>query len=177
MVGPLKERGIEVIESSEPRVADVVLVGWDQLLTYGALRAALQLRLGWRSAARDVNSARFSVDGGRAPGWSRRRGGRDWPDHRMPPVDARKAVTGGAARNVARALGVPATQTAVVGDDLSLEIAMARRAGAAAALVLTGVSTRQKPRGLPGRARSGRRPTGRVLIPGAPHRGRSRGWQ
>jgi ribonucleotide monophosphatase NagD (HAD superfamily) len=51
-----------------------------------------------------------------------------------------------------RALGVPATRTAVVGDDLILEIAMARRLGSPPALVLSGISSevdvlasRQKP--------------------------------
>jgi NagD protein len=39
-----------------------------------------------------------------------------------------------------RALGTVPRRMLVVGDDLSLEIAMARRAGARAALVLTGIS-------------------------------------
>jgi ribonucleotide monophosphatase NagD (HAD superfamily) len=37
---------------------------------------------------------------------------------------------------------VKPARTLVVGDDLGLEIAMARRAGARSALVLTGVGTR-----------------------------------
>jgi len=39
-----------------------------------------------------------------------------------------------------RALGAPPARTLVVGDDLDLEIAMARRAGARSVLVLTGTA-------------------------------------
>jgi ribonucleotide monophosphatase NagD (HAD superfamily) len=46
-----------------------------------------------------------------------------------------------ALREACRTLGVKPARTLVVGDDLELEIAMARRAGARAALVLTGVGT------------------------------------
>jgi len=47
-----------------------------------------------------------------------------------------------ALREMCRVLGVAPARTLVVGDDLALEIAMARRAGARAALVLTGISSR-----------------------------------
>ena len=46
-----------------------------------------------------------------------------------------------ALREMCRALGVKPGRALVVGDDLDLEIAMARRAGARSALVLTGVGT------------------------------------
>jgi ribonucleotide monophosphatase NagD (HAD superfamily) len=45
-----------------------------------------------------------------------------------------------ALREMCRVLGTVPRRTLVVGDDLGLEIAMARRAGARAALVLTGIS-------------------------------------
>jgi ribonucleotide monophosphatase NagD (HAD superfamily) len=66
----------------------------------------------------------------------------------------RRALTLGkpspaALREMSRVLGVAASRTAVVGDDLSLEIAMARRAGAAAALVLTGISTEAEAQNCP----------------------------
>ena len=46
-----------------------------------------------------------------------------------------------ALREMCRVLGSTPSRTAVVGDDLGLEIAMARRLGSPAALVLTGIST------------------------------------
>jgi ribonucleotide monophosphatase NagD (HAD superfamily) len=46
-----------------------------------------------------------------------------------------------ALREACRALGVPPARTLVVGGDLALEIAMAHRAGARSALVLTGTAT------------------------------------
>lgn len=46
-----------------------------------------------------------------------------------------------ALREMCRALGAKPARTLVVGDDLTLEVAMARRAGARAALVLTGTGT------------------------------------
>ena len=54
-------------------------------------------------------------------------------------ADAGQAVA--ALREACRALGVKPARSLVVGDDLELEIAMARRAGARSALVLTGVGT------------------------------------
>jgi 4-nitrophenyl phosphatase len=148
VVAPLTERGIEVIEGSEPRVADVVLVGWDQLLTYDALRAACDSVWAGAPLLATSTARAFSVDGGRAPGWSGAvvAGIRQTTGCR--PLTLGKPSPA-ALREMSLALGVPATQTAVVGDDLSLEIAMARRAGAAAALVLTGVSTEADARSCP----------------------------
>jgi ribonucleotide monophosphatase NagD (HAD superfamily) len=58
-----------------------------------------------------------------------------------------------ALREACRALGTTPARTAVVGDDLRLEIAMARRAGARALLVLTGISTAREAASVaPGRA-------------------------
>jgi NagD protein len=59
-----------------------------------------------------------------------------------------------ALREVCRSLGVAPQRTLVVGDDLSLEVAMARRAGARSALVLTGLSQAGDVEALP----PGRRP-------------------
>jgi HAD superfamily hydrolase (TIGR01450 family) len=70
VVAPLKERGIAVIEGSEPRVADVVLVGWDQVLTYDALRAACDSVWAGAPLLATSTARTFSVNGGPAPGWS-----------------------------------------------------------------------------------------------------------
>ena len=148
VVAPLKERGIAVIEGSEPRVADVVLVGWDQVLTYDALRAACDSVWAGAPLLATSTARTFSVNGGPAPGWS----GAVVAGIRQ--TTGRRALTLGkpspaALQEMSRVLGVAASRTAVVGDDLSLEIAMARRAGAAAALVLTGISTEAEARSCP----------------------------
>ena len=62
-------------------------------------------------------------------------------DHRSACRHARASRRPVALREACRALGVKPARTLVVGDDLELEIAMARRAGARSALVLTGVGT------------------------------------
>lgn len=140
VAAPLRELGIEVVEGTEPRVADVVLVGWDRVLTYAALRAACDSI--WAGAPLYATSVApvFSVNGGPAPGWSgavvagitKTTGRRATALGKPSPV---------ALREMCAAVAVPASRTAVVGDDLSLEIAMARRAGARSALVLTGISS------------------------------------
>jgi len=140
VVAPLRELGIETIEAAEPVIADVVLVGWDDVLTYPAMRAACDSI--WAGAPLLATSTArfFSVNGGPAPGWS----GAIVAGLRQ--VTGVRAVTLGkpspvALREMCRALGVKPARTLVVGDDLGLEIAMARRVGARSALVLTGIST------------------------------------
>jgi 4-nitrophenyl phosphatase len=152
VAAPLRAHGITVIQGSEPRVADIVLVGWDQTLTYEALRAACDSVWAGAPLLATSTARTFSVNGGPAPGWS----GAVVAGIRQ--ITGCRALTLGkpsaaALGEMSRALGVPASRTAVVGDDLSLEIAMARRAGAAAALVLTGISTEAEAQNCPpGRA-------------------------
>ncbi len=137
---PLQEAGIEVVHAANPRVADVVLVGWDTVLTYAALRAACDSV--WAGAPLLATSTArvFAVNGSPAPGWS------------SGVVAAIRETTGCRCltlgkpspvplREMCRVLGVPPARTLVVGDDLDLEIRMARRAGAPAVLVLTGISS------------------------------------
>ncbi|HSP71406.1 MAG TPA: HAD-IIA family hydrolase [Gaiellaceae bacterium] len=148
VVAPLRDLGIEVVAATEPRVAEVVLVGWDTTLTYAALRAACDSI--WAGAPLYATSVApvFSVDGGPAPGWS------GAIVAGITRTTGRRATTVGkpspiALREMCAAVGVPPARTAVVGDDLDLEIAMARRAGARAALVLTGISSEADVRAAP----------------------------
>jgi HAD superfamily hydrolase (TIGR01450 family) len=141
VVAPLRDLGVETISAAEPAVADVVLVGWDDAITYAGLRAACESI--WAGAPLLATSTApfFSVNGGLAPGWS----GAIVAGIRQ--TTGARAVTLGkpspvALREMCRTLGVKPARALVVGDDLDLEIAMARRAGARAALVLTGVSTK-----------------------------------
>ena len=141
VAGPLRDRGLEVVDAANPRCADVVLVGWDDTLGYAALRAACESV--WAGAPLYATSTAsvFSVNGGRAPGWS----GAVVAGIRQ--TTGARAVTLGkpspvALREMCRVLRSTPSRTAVVGDDLDLEIAMARRLGSPTALVLTGISSR-----------------------------------
>jgi NagD protein len=143
VVEPLRERGIETLTRDEPGRADVVLVGWDDTLTYAALRAACESVWSGAPLLATSTAAVFSVAGGPAPGWS----GAVVAGIRQ--TTGARALTLGkpspyALREMCRALGVPPARTLVVGDDLDLEIAMARRAGARSALVLSGTGTRAR---------------------------------
>ncbi len=149
VVAPLHELDVPTVEGK----ADVVLVGWDDGLSYGQLRAACDSV--WAGAPLLATSVApvFSVNGGPAPGWS----GAVVAGIRQ--VTGAKALTLGkpspeALREMCRALETSPRRTLVVGDDLTLEIAMARRAGARTALVLTGISTAADVERLP----AGRRP-------------------
>ena len=141
VVAPLRELGVETIEAAEPARADVVLVGWDDALSYAALRAACDSV--WAGAPLLATSVApvFSVAGGPAPGWSGAvvAGIRQVTGARVTTLGKPAPL---ALRELCRALGVPPARTLVVGDDLDLELEMARRAGAPAVLVLTGISSR-----------------------------------
>jgi HAD superfamily hydrolase (TIGR01450 family) len=140
VIAPLRERGVPVIGADEAGVADVVLVGWGDALTYTQLRAACDSVWAGAPLLATSTAGVFSVNGGAAPGWS------------GAVVAAIRHTTGArvvtlgkpspiALREMCRVLGVPPARTAIVGDDLSLEIAMAQRLGSPAALVLTGISS------------------------------------
>jgi 4-nitrophenyl phosphatase len=140
VVEPLRDLDVPVIEAAKARTADVVLVGWDDALSYRALRAACDSVWAGAPLLATSTAAVFSVNGGPAPGWS----GAIVAGIRH--TTGARAVTLGkpspiALREMCRALGVPPARTAVVGDDLNLEIAMAHRLGSPTALVLTGIST------------------------------------
>jgi len=135
VAAPLHDLGIETVTGR----AEVVLVGWDDTLTYAQLRAACDSV--WAGAPLLATSTApvFSVGGGRAPGWS----GAVVAGIRQ--TTGAKARTLGkpapeALREMCRALGTVPRRALVVGDDLTLEIEMARKAGARTALVLTGIS-------------------------------------
>lgn len=162
VVAPLRGLGIETIEGTAPAKADVVLVGWDDAITYPALRAACESVWDGAPLLATSTAAVFSVNGGPAPGWS----GAIVAGIRR--TTGAKAVTLGkpsplALREMCRVLGVPAARTLVVGDDLDLEIEMARRAGARTALVLTGISSAADVRERP----AGRRPD--AVLPDISH--------
>jgi NagD protein len=136
VAAPLRDLGIEIVDGP----ADVVLVGWDDTLTYAQLRAACDSV--WAGAPLLATSTApvFSVNGGPAPGWS------GAVVAGIGQVTGATAITLGkpspdALREICSVLAVEPQRTLVVGDDLTLEIAMARAEGARTALVLTGISS------------------------------------
>jgi HAD superfamily hydrolase (TIGR01450 family) len=149
VVAPLHDLGIVTVDAR----ADVVLVGWDDALTYVQLRAACDSVWAGAPLLATSTAAASSVGGGRAPGWS----GAVVAGIRQT-TGARARTLGKPApealREMCRALGTVPRRTLVVGDDLGLEIAMARSAGARTALVLTGISSAAEVEALP----AGRRP-------------------
>jgi HAD superfamily hydrolase (TIGR01450 family) len=148
VVAPLHDLGIRTVDGP----AEVVLVGWDDALTYEQLRSACDSV--WAGAPLLATSTApvFAAGGGRAPGWSgavaagiRQTTGKSPTTLGKPSAEA--------LREICRSLGVRPGRTLVVGDDLDLEITMARRAGARTALVLTGISRRIDVEALPGNRR------------------------
>jgi len=127
--------------TTEPAGADVVVVSFDRTFDYGKLLAAYRaLRLhGARLVATNPDPYCPTPDGG-------------LPDcaAMLAAVQAcsgvmAEAVVGKPSTHMAAAvldrLGVPATGAAMVGDRLSTDMVMARSAGMAGVLVLTGATS------------------------------------
>lgn len=136
VAAPLHALGVRTVDAG----GDVVLIGWDDALTYAQLHAACDAV--WAGAPLLATSTApvFSVAGRPAPGWS------GAVVAGIQQVTGAPALTLGKPSAVAldemcRALGASPARTLVVGDDLDLEIEMACAGGARAALVLTGIST------------------------------------
>jgi HAD superfamily hydrolase (TIGR01450 family) len=141
---PLRTAGVATCGLDDAERACAVLIGADPLFSYEKLEAAC--RAVWAGAPMLVTSM--------APYFASRRG-------RMPSTSGAIAagithVTG--AQPVAMGkpsplvmdvigtvLGVPKSQLAVVGDDVRLEIRMAREAGAYSVLVMTGSTRSAEP--------------------------------
>jgi 4-nitrophenyl phosphatase len=140
----LTEAGIETTFTGEPRASEVdaVYVGWHPDCGMKDIEAACQAI--WAGAKLYVASdvPFFATRQGRSMGYSYAIVG---AIHRM--TKARTILTGKpslhALRFIARKLGVPARNVGVVGDDPAVEIIMARRGGATAFGVTTGVMTHE----------------------------------
>lgn len=140
----LAEAGIEIAFSNEAgaRAADAVFVGWHPDCTMRDIEAACEAI--WAGAKLYVASdvPFFATRQGRTMGYSYAIVG---AIRRMTRVSA--ILTGKpslhALRFVARKLGIPVRTLGVVGDDPAVEIIMARRAGATAFGVTTGVMTHE----------------------------------
>lgn len=134
--------GVEVVFPDEPRASEVnaVYVGWHPDCTMKDIEAACQAI--WAGAKLYVASdvPFFATRHGRSMGYSYAIVG---AIRRM--TKAPMTLTGKpslhALRFVAKKLGVATREVGVVGDDPSVEIIMARRGGATAFGVTTGVTT------------------------------------
>jgi HAD superfamily hydrolase (TIGR01450 family) len=141
----LREAGIEVTHTGEPHATEVdaVYVGWHPECCMRDIEAACHAV--WEGAKLYVASdvPFFITKHGRTIGYSYTITG---AIRRL--TKARAILTGKpslhALRFVARRLGVPMRSVGVVGDDPIVEIIMARRGGAAALAVTTGMTKREE---------------------------------
>jgi HAD superfamily hydrolase (TIGR01450 family) len=156
---PLREAGLEVVPPAGAGPVDAVLAGWYREFSMDTLEAACEAV--WQGArlCSCSPSVFFATAEGRALGTSRAITAmiRSITGCRVEVV-GKPSVH--ALRSAARRLGVRPAELAVVGDDPELEVAMARRGGALAIAVGTGVGTASAFARLPG----GRRP--HLMLPG-----------
>jgi 4-nitrophenyl phosphatase len=150
---PLEKAGLTIVRPNEPLDGvQAVLVGWFPAFTFPDLEAAC--RAVWAGAAlfSVSNAPFFAARGGRMLGIS---GAIAAMVHnvtgRRATLIGKPAVHG--VRIACARMGLRASNVVVVGDDPTLEISMARRAGARAVGVLTGIGDREAFHALPrGRA-------------------------
>ncbi len=136
----LAEAGIETVFTGEPRASEVeaVYVGWHPNCGMKDIEAACHAI--WAGAKLYVASdvPFFATRQGRAMGYSYAIVGAIRRMTKAPSILTGKPSVH-ALRFIARKLGVPARNVGVVGDDPAVEIIMARRGGATAFGVTTGV--------------------------------------
>ena len=141
LVDVLAAAGVAFAPMEAPETAAAVVVGWDTAFGRERLQCAAQAL--WAGADLLVTSDARRLAGRGGPivgvgGFIARGlsyvGGRDYEVVGKPSAAAMAVA---AAR-----LGVPTQRTLVAGDDLTLEVRMARTAGAVAVLVTTGLHGR-----------------------------------
>jgi 4-nitrophenyl phosphatase len=140
----LRDAGIETLQAGERGERDVqaVYVGWYPECTMRAIESACHAI--WAGARLYVASdvPFFATKQGRAMGYSYAIAGAIRRVTRAPMILTGKPSLH-ALRFVARRLGLRHRELGIVGDDPSVEIIMARRGGAQAFAVTTGVTARE----------------------------------
>ncbi len=141
LVGMLRDAGFATLdpETDDPTTADLVVVSWDRTFDYAKLLAAFRaVRSGARIVATNPDPFCPTPDG-------------DLPDC-AAMLAAIEASTGGSAEAIVgkpsphmaetllERLALPPDDTLLVGDRLMTDVLMAREAGMASALVLTGAT-------------------------------------
>jgi len=148
LAGPLRSAGLEVVPPVRGRAADVVLAGFYRQFSMDELEAACDAV--WQGAClySCSQSVFFATAEGRALGTSRA-----ITAMIRSITGCRVQVAGKPSQHAlgtaARRLGLRRGELAVVGDDPELEVPMARRGGALAVAVGTGVGTADAFAGLP----------------------------
>jgi 4-nitrophenyl phosphatase len=140
----LTEAGIEAVFTGEPRASEVgaVYIGWHPECHMKDIEAACQAI--WAGAKMYVASdvPFFATRQGRTMGYSYAIVGAVRRMTKAPMILTGKPSLN-AMRFVAKKLGIPVRDVGVVGDDPAVEIIMARRGGAMAFGVTTGVMTHE----------------------------------
>jgi len=138
MTLPLREAGIEVVEPVGRPQADAVFIGWYREFSIDTLESACHAVWGGAQVFSASQSMFFATAQGRALGTSRPISAmiRDLTGCRINIVGKPSQE---ALRCAARRLRIPPRELVVVGDDPSLEMPMARRAGALAIAVRSGL--------------------------------------
>ena len=138
---PLSDAGLEVIlpPQGDPHTADAVFVGWYREINMDEVEAACNAV--WNGAGLfDASLVPFfATKSGRALGSSRA------ISAMITSITGRRATALGkpsqhALRSAARRLGCKPAEMVVVGDDPELEVRMARKGGALAVAVHTGIA-------------------------------------
>jgi 4-nitrophenyl phosphatase len=136
----LSQSGIETVFTGEPRASEVdgVFVGWHPECHMRDIEAACQAIWGGAKLYVASDVPFFATRHGRSMGYSYAIVGAIRRMTKAPMILTGKPSQH-ALRFVARKLGVAVREVAVVGDDPAVEIIMARRGGATAFGVTTGV--------------------------------------
>jgi len=142
MIAEMRAHGFEVRDDERVRW---VVIAFDRTFSYAKLNTALQaVRRGARLIATNPDRT-CPVEGGEIPDCAGMTAAVE------AVTEARvEAIVGKPSPIILevalRALGVPAAETAIVGDRIDTDIAMGRGAGLHTILVLTGVTRREDPR-------------------------------
>ena len=144
LVGMLRDAGFATLDPAmdDPATAELVVVSWDRTFDYAKLVAAFRaVRAGARIVATNPDPFCPTPDG-------------DLPDcaAMLAAIEAStgaraEAIVGKPSPHMAETLldrlALPPDDTVLVGDRLMTDVLMAREAGMASALVLTGATTRE----------------------------------
>lgn len=138
MAAPLREAGLEIVEPVGKPEADAVFIGWYREFSIDTLESACHAVWGGAQVFSASQSMFFATAQGKALGTSRPISAmiRDLTGCRVNIVGKPSQE---ALRCAARRLRVAPRDLAVVGDDPALEMPMARRAGALAIALRSGL--------------------------------------
>jgi len=133
----LRERGLTLVAQAP---ADVVVVGMDTRITYAKLAAATTAILEGAKFIATNPDVRYPTEEGLRPGAGSIVAAVATASGVQPKIIGKPETT--MLAHALRAMRVPPSKAAVVGDGIETDAPAARRLGAACVLLLTGVTTR-----------------------------------